>query len=153
MRYSRCKQTPLSQEWRSSTKRSLSQARALGMNQRHPFPRQPVAGMIICQTWLQLQAPVQGPELVAEAAAALPLPLQLQPSSPSWAGGSSHFQSDTIFQHRVGLPHTNRFRNFHSADDLDVRLNQLHSIGYTANLHPNCCWNSSTQSNHRCQCH
>ena len=43
--------------------------------------------------------------------------------------------------------------SFHSADDLDVRLNQLHTIGYTAKLHSIGGWNSSTKSNHQCLYH
>ena len=36
--------------------------------------------------------------------------------------------------------------SFHSAEILDMRLEQLHKIDYTANLHPNGGWISSTQS-------
>jgi hypothetical protein len=36
--------------------------------------------------------------------------------------------------------------SFHSADDLDMRLEQLHTSNYLANLHPNGGWISSTQS-------
>ncbi len=35
----------------------------------------------------------------AAAAAEIPLQLQLQPLSPSWAGASYYFQSDTVHQH------------------------------------------------------
>ena len=43
--------------------------------------------------------------------------------------------------------------SFHSADDLDARLNQLNTIGYTAKLHPIGGWYSATQSNHQYQHH
>jgi len=36
-------------------------------------------------------------------------------------------------------------RSFHSAEILDMRLQQLHKIDYTANLHPDGGWFSSTQ--------
>ena len=47
----------------------------------------------------QPQAPVQGP-VPAAAAAVAALPLQ------PWAGASNNFQSDTVHQHRAGLPRT-----------------------------------------------